>query len=113
MPTIEFDMSADGPDVAAAETESRWSATDWRPVRAAPVTRTPRAPEHLRGRIVAERIAGTVVARFGSMLTVQSDRGERLHGISDIEIRFGDPVTFAIVADPSSQLRVASNITSE
>jgi hypothetical protein len=44
------------------------------------------------------------------MLTVQSDRGERFHGVSDIEVRSGDPVSFDIVADPSSQLRVASDI---
>jgi hypothetical protein len=101
---IEFELHD------AAAVEPKWSAADWRPVRAAPVTKTPRAPEHLRGRIVAERIAGTVVGKFGSMLTVQSDRGERFHGVSDIEVRSGDPVSFDIVADPSSQLRVASDI---
>jgi hypothetical protein len=92
----------------------RWSLEKLPRVSVSPAVSTPIAPKHLRAVLVAERVPGTVVAKFGSMLTVLSDRGERFHGVVPRldELRMGDACVFNVSQDSEtgSRLRVAVNI---
>jgi hypothetical protein len=85
----------------------------WRhPGSPSPKVKRPAVPEHLRALVVESGITGHVVAAFGSMLTVQSDKGRRIHGVSQWDVKLGDRVRFDIVADSEagSRLQIAKNI---
>jgi hypothetical protein len=66
----------------------------------------------MRAVVLAAGLTGHVVATFGSMRTVQTDKGRRIHGVSHWDVRLGDRVRFDIVADSEagSRLQIAANI---
>ena len=83
-----------------------------RPRNPSPAVSTPRAPDHMRAIVVESGLTGHVVAAFGSMLTLQDQRGRRFHGVAAVMLPLNAPVEFDISTDSEqgSRLRIATGI---